>query len=66
MINCSFCGRDGSQYKRLISSHDCAICNECVAIAVKIMLDTDTSDELITGTRYYGASADSEGQGGEA
>lgn len=37
LINCSFCGKDESNLKKLIAGPDVFICNECIEICVEIL-----------------------------
>ena len=39
MLSCSFCQKTEDQIKKLVAGPDVYICNECVAIAVRLMRD---------------------------
>ena len=39
MLKCSFCQKTEDQIEKLVAGPDVYICNECVAIAVRLMLD---------------------------
>ena len=42
-INCSFCGKDASQVKRLIAGPNVFICDECVELC-KDIIDQEKID----------------------
>lgn len=37
---CSFCGKSEDEVKKLVAGANALICNDCVAIASRIMKDT--------------------------
>ena len=39
-LRCSFCGKTEDQVKKLVAGAKALICNECVAVAKKIMKET--------------------------
>lgn len=39
MLQCSFCKKTEDQVAKLVSGRDVYICNECVAIAARLMLE---------------------------
>jgi ATP-dependent Clp protease ATP-binding subunit ClpX len=39
-LRCSFCGKDHDDVKKLVAGAKAFICNECVAIADRIMKQT--------------------------
>ena len=39
MLKCSFCQKPEDQIEKLVAGPDVYICNECVAIAVRLMRD---------------------------
>jgi ATP-dependent Clp protease ATP-binding subunit ClpX len=39
-LRCSFCGKDQEEVKKLVAGAQAFICNECVAIADRIMKQT--------------------------
>ena len=39
-LRCSFCGKTEDQVKKLVAGAKAPICNECVALANKIMKET--------------------------
>lgn len=39
-LRCSFCGKTEDQVKKLVAGAKALICNECVAIADRMMKDT--------------------------
>jgi len=36
---CSFCGKTEKQVKRMIITKDADICNECVVVCMRILID---------------------------
>jgi ATP-dependent Clp protease ATP-binding subunit ClpX len=49
-LRCSFCGKSEDQVSKLVAGPKVYICNECVAIAVRIMKN-DSSSDVATGKR---------------
>jgi len=39
MLRCSFCQKSEDEVEKLVAGPDAYICNECVAIAARIMLE---------------------------
>jgi ATP-dependent Clp protease ATP-binding subunit ClpX len=39
MLRCSFCQKSEDEVEKLVAGPDVYICNECVAIAARIMLE---------------------------
>ena len=39
MLQCSFCKKSEEQVEKLVAGPEVYICNECVAIAARLMLD---------------------------
>lgn len=48
MISCSFCGKTSDEVYWLIAGPNVWICDECVILCVKMLIEktTDNSDEL--------------------
>ncbi|HEX7249215.1 MAG TPA: ClpX C4-type zinc finger protein [Burkholderiales bacterium] len=42
-LRCSFCGKHQDEVKKLLAGEKAFICNECVALAKKIVKDAPTS-----------------------
>ena len=42
-LRCSFCGKDQDDVKKLVAGANALICNECIAVADKLMKDKSTS-----------------------
>jgi ATP-dependent Clp protease ATP-binding subunit ClpX len=51
--SCDFCGKDRSEVSKLIVGHDSAICDECVTLCNKILLDQKGKDTKKTNTDRY-------------
>ena len=45
MLRCSFCGKTERQVAKLVAGPRVYICDECVAIAAKLMQDDSTPSE---------------------
>jgi len=43
-LRCSFCGRSEDEVSKLVAGPKAYICDECVAIAVRIMKEHSSSD----------------------
>lgn len=44
-LNCSFCGKDRSSVEKLIAGPNVYICNECITLSYKIVVDENQSKE---------------------
>jgi ATP-dependent Clp protease ATP-binding subunit ClpX len=44
-LRCSFCGKDQDDVKKLVAGAKAFICNECVAIADRIMKEAPDSPD---------------------
>ena len=42
-LRCSFCGKDQDDVKKLVAGAKAFICNECVAVAKKLVKDSSAS-----------------------
>ena len=40
MLRCSFCKKSEDQIEKLVAGPNVYICNECVAVAARLMLET--------------------------
>ena len=44
MTFCSFCGRHSTEVWRIVKGDDCAICDRCVDVVVKTLIDERAKD----------------------
>ena len=44
LLACSFCGKNERQVRKLVAGPACYICDDCVAIASRIIRNSDAED----------------------
>ena len=55
-IRCSFCGKSGSQVRRLLTGQNANICDECVLLCRNILGDEDAIPAIKGRTKEFGIS----------